>query len=359
MADMVWFSPSTLNSDKNYNMNGVLIKEYLLANHNANNVPLPTKRTHNFKGVVIHNTNLAKSEDDGRQYTAATLNGNVASRTHYYITYLGAWKNLNDEDMNWTCGDTTKGDGNNGCISLEIIMGSRQGVNDLKARDNGAKIAAYILFKNNMTVNDMYTHNYFLNIRNGVKGDYNKLCTTATPTRNCPYYIVWDWEGFRKQVDNYIKILGGKSVYGQEKVIENAKSKYPKIVYIATSSAAMRDGMSKNSKIFGRVTKGKYYPAEKIDKTWIRHPDTGYYSMLKDGPSLFTEIGEYKIGTTKNKLNVRNGPSTKSNKVVVLEAGTQVVVLNEGAIRNDGYTWNRVVINGNIAYLAGEYLKYD
>ena len=89
----MWISPKDLKADKIYNINGVTINEFLLTEHNPNNISQPTKRTHKFKGVVIHNTNGAGSSDDGRQYTAATLNGNMASRTHYYVTNLNAWKN--------------------------------------------------------------------------------------------------------------------------------------------------------------------------------------------------------------------------------------------------------------------------
>ena len=347
---MAWIAPATLIADKKYYINGVTVNEYILAKHNENNIALPTKRTHKFKGVVIHNTNLANSPDDGRQYTAATLNGNMASRTHYYVTYQSAWKNLEDSDMNWTCGDGTTGDGNNGCISLEIIMGSKTGGNDLKARDNGAKIAAYILFINKMTVNDMYTHNYFLNVRNGVQGDYYTLCTKSTPTRNCPYYIVWDWEGFRKQVDGYVKQLGGKSVYSND-------TKDLKNIYIATSKAAIREQPSKLAKIIGRGTKGDYYPGAKTKENWMQHLSSGYYSMLNDGGALFMKVGEYEQKTTTTKVNIRSGPTTKSSIILTVNAGTVLIVFTDKGTMNEGHEWKKVVINNKLGYIAGEYLK--
>lgn len=346
---MGWVSPSKLVADKKYVLNGITINEYLLAKHNENNINLPTKRTHNFKGVVIHNTNPAQSADDGRQYTAATLNGNVASRTHYYVTNLGAWKNLDDSDMNWTCGDGTTGNGNNGCISLEIIMGSKGSAVDLKARDNGAKLAAYMLFINHMTVNDMYTHNYFLNIRNGVQGDYYTLCTKATPTRNCPYYIVWDWEGFRKQVDGYIKQLGGKSIYNE---VADSKN-----IYVATSKAAIRTQPNKLAKIVDRVVKGDYYPGSKVKENWMQHLSSGYYSMLNDGGALFTKVGEYEQKTTTTKVNIRSGPTTKSSIILTVNAGTILITFIDKGVMNEGHEWKKVVINNKLGYIAGEYLK--
>ena len=352
----MWISPPELKADKVYNINGVTINECLLANHNVNNIDNPSKRTHKFKGVVIHNTPRAQSEDDGRQYTAATLNGNMATRTHYYVTELGAWRNLPDEYMNWSCGDGVVGDGNNGCISLEIIMSSRNNPKDLKARDNGAKIAAYILFKNNMTVNDMYTHNYFLNIRNGVTGDYNKLCTSPTPTRNCPYYIVWDWENFRKQVDEYIKKLGGKSIYGGATTHPTTDTTTKHYVYRAISQAAIRTGMSKNSTILGRVTKGKYYLSDKTYDNWFKHYGVDNYSMINDNGLLF-ESCEYEIKTAITAVNVRSTPGLKGKKISRINENEKVFVIKNETVFVDGYTWNLVIINNGIAYVAGEYLK--
>ena len=350
---MAWVSPSTVVPDKTYNMNGVKVNVYLLKNHNVNNIALPSKRTNKFKGVVIHNTDRAYSADDGRQYSAATCNDAVATRTSYYISELSAWQNLELSDMNWSCGDGTTGEGNNGCISLEIIMSSRNKAIDLQSRDNGAKIAAYILYKNNMTVNDMYTHNYFLNIRNGhTDWDYNKLCTTPTPTRNCPYYIVWDWEGFRKQVDAYIVKLGGKSIYDQK-----TNGKEVQWIFKAVSQAAIRPSMSKDSIILGRVTKGDYYPADWINSQWFKHADKKAYSMLNDGGALFSKAGSYTTKRTTCKLNVRQKPSTSASVLTTLSPTTLVYVWDEKPIRANGYDWVKIVADGKIGYVANQYLK--
>ena len=364
MADeMIWVSPSTLKPDKVYKIFDVNINQYLLSKHNVNNIALPTKRTNKFKGVVIHNTPRANSEDDGRQYTAATLNQNVSTRTMYYISELSAWQNLDVNDMNWSCGDGIKGEGNNGCISLEIIMNSRDKAIDLKARDNGAKIAAYFLVQTNKTVDDLYTHNYFLNIRNGhTDWDYNKLCTTETPTRNCPYYIVWDWEGFRRQVDSYIKVLGGKSIYPDEDVDPDTVHKSVQNIYMATSTAAIRDGMSKNSKIYGRVVKGDYYPVDAIytvnGEIWLRHAGQEAYSMLNDGGALFRRVAAYSTKRTTCMVNIRDKASLKGNKVDTLPAQTIVYMwAGEPPVLIDGYHWVKIIYEGKICYIASEYIK--
>lgn len=364
MAGNVWVSPDSIKPDATTTCNGITVNKYLLKSHNVNGIDLPSKRTQAFKGVVIHNTNRAKSADDGRQYTAATLNNNVATRTHFYVTELGAWQNLELGDMNWSCGDGAKGTGNNGCISLEIIMDTKNSANDLKSRDNGAKLAAWILYKKGMTVNDMYTHNYFLNIRDGLgTSDYMTLCTTPTKTRNCPYYIVWDWEGFRKQVDMYVKALGGKSVYDAEPIAPESKSSSEvNYIYQAVSTAAIRADTSKTAKMYGRVVYADYYPVDRLytvgTDVWLRHAHTNTYSMLDDGGALFRRYGEYEEMRTTVFLNARSKPTTKSDIITTLPEKTVVyVVKGIESVKADNYTWVKIIFEGKACYVAREFLK--
>jgi len=359
----IWVPPASVKPDQVTNINGVKINRYILSGHNVNNIELPSKRTQKFKGVVIHNTPRAKSDDDGRQYTAATLNDNVATRTHFYVTEISAWQNLELTDMNWSCGDGNKGEGNGGCVSLEIIMDTKTYDTDLRARDNGAKLAAWILFKKKMTVNDMYTHNYFLNIRDGMKStDYMTLCTTPAKTRNCPYYIVGDWEGFRRQVDTYIRQLGGNSIYPDESVDPDSTYTDVKLIYQAVSTAAIRDEMSKSSKILGRVTKGDYYPVDRKytvnGDIWLRHAGTDSYSMLNDGGALFRQYASYTIKRTTTTVNIRAEASVKSAKVDSVAPQTIIfMVAGKPPVLVGGYHWCQIVYDGKLCYIAGEYLK--
>lgn len=364
MADnkKVWVSPSSLKPDATTTLNGVTVNRYFLKDHNVNNIDLPTLRTNRFKGVVIHNTPRAKSDDDGRQYTAATLNDNVATRTHYYVTDISAWQNLDLAEMNWSCGDKTTGEGNNGCISLEIIMDTPKQDRDLKARDNGARLAAYVLFKNGMTVNDLYTHNYFLNVRNGVTGDYSYLCTTATPTRNCPAYIVGDWDGFRRQVEGYLKALGGKTVLKTDEIDPDTTHEDVQLVYQAVSTAARRAGLSKDSKIYGRVVKGDLYPVDRkytIDGVvWLKHAGVQEFSMLNDEGALFRRNSVYTTKRTTATLNVRANPSSKARIVGTLPYQSIVyMVAGEKPALVDSYHWVKIIFEGKTAYVASEYLK--
>ena len=156
-----YLNPSNCVPDKEYVINGVTVKEYLIAKHNINNIDLPSKRVKPLKGITIHNTeDLANIEDDGRNYTASTVNGNMRTvRVHYYVDDLCAWQNLDESMQNWSCADGS-GDGNATTIAIECIMKSPYDAESLKAMDNCARLTAYLCKKYNLTVDDIYTSHY-------------------------------------------------------------------------------------------------------------------------------------------------------------------------------------------------------
>ena len=199
-------------------LNGVTVHRHFLKDHNVNCITLPPLRTKPLIGVTIHNTDdLPRVEDDGEQYTRATLNGNMGTvRTHYYTDDLCAWQNLEDTRCNWTCADGT-GPGNMQTIAIECIMSGRDGAENTKARNNAARLAAYLLHKNGLTADNLYTHTYWLHVKDGHTklsdtANIDKWCVAPHAYKNCPLYIIPDWIGFKKQADGYIKKLGGSSV---------------------------------------------------------------------------------------------------------------------------------------------------
>lgn len=129
-------------------------------------------------------------------------------------------------------------------------------------------------------------------------------------------------------------------------------------IYKSVSQAAIRPEMSKNSAVLDRVVKGDYYPVDTIyDGVWLKHAGQKAYSMLKDGGSLFTKVGEYTTKRTTTTLNVRQSPSLTGHKMTVLQPTTIVYIWGEKPIRADGYDWAKIVIEGKIGYVAAKYLK--
>ena len=197
------------------------------------------------KSVTIHNTgDLENVYDDGEQYTRATYpNENMGStRVHFYVDDTGAWQNLkagtglcgNDPEgsaeVSWHSGDGSTADGGNmTSLSIEIIM-RESAEHDAIAKDNGARIAAWLLHKYGLSINALVTHTYWVNKTYGYKfDDIDTQCAHMVWVTNpktgkkeqkkwCPYYIFnsssdtvarENWKAFKAVVKKYLDVLNG------------------------------------------------------------------------------------------------------------------------------------------------------
>lgn len=186
--------------------------------------------TGNAKYVTIHNTDdLPAVHDDGEQYTRATWpNQNMqSSRVHFYTDDVGAWQNLkagtglcpNDPvgkaEVSWHSGDgSVKDGGNMTSLSMEIIMGDTP-EHDAKAKDNGARIAAWLLWKHGLGIDKLVTHTYWVNKSVGKTfADVDTQCTNPISGKKwCPSYIFGssnaatakkNWLAFKALVSGYL-----------------------------------------------------------------------------------------------------------------------------------------------------------
>lgn len=201
-----------LQPDNIKNFYGVTVKEYNILEHNPNKIAMPAVMSGEPIGVTIHNTDdirQAQGTTDSEQYTRSTVNGNMGTvRVHFYVDGVEAWQNLPLTQQSWHCGQKGKSDnaksvfGNAQTISIECIMGS---VKDSAAEDNCAKLAAYILNKYNLTIDRLFTHNYWCNVRNGVTGSIDELNTKPDGYKGCPIYIRPHWYEFKTVVYNYMR----------------------------------------------------------------------------------------------------------------------------------------------------------
>lgn len=204
-----------LTADRTHKINGVTVNEYLLTKHNPNKIDLPGRRTKPLIGVTVHNTNdLTNVNDDAEQYTRATYNGNMGTvRVHYYVDDVCAWHNLPDDYQSWHAGQKGKRDmngseaGNAQTISIECIM---TGTGDSKAEDNCARLVAHLLVSNGLSIDNLYTHNYWCNVRRGLKGTTDYLNKTNDGYKNCPIFIRQHWDKFKAAVTGYMEKFSGK-----------------------------------------------------------------------------------------------------------------------------------------------------
>ena len=201
-----------LVADKTSILNGVKVHEYLLTKHNPNRISMPTANLPSKPlGITIHNTaDLANVEDDGEQYTRATVNGNMNTvRVHFYVDDLCAWQNLPLTLSGWHAADGN-GNGNRKTIAIECIMKSSTDSESLKAEDNCARLTAYLMHKYGLNVeNNLFTHTYWLNVKDGKKGTTDYLNTKSNSYKNCPVYILPHWNNFKAKVKKYLNELNG------------------------------------------------------------------------------------------------------------------------------------------------------
>lgn len=233
---------AVLTPDRIYTANGVAVKEYLIINHNPNNIEMPKKRTKPLIGLCIHNTDAIKVKNTtmAEQYTRATVNGNMNSvRVHFYVDDVEAWQNLPLDREGWHAADGT-GNGNTATIAIECIG------NSAKAEDNAARLAAFLLSKHALTTAHLYTHTYWLNVRDG-RGlglAKDERCVYPHPYKTCPIYIIPHWTAFIEKVGGYMP-----------KPVEKPKAKY----YVQVGAFSDK----KNAETFLSEVK-KHYPGSFI-----------------------------------------------------------------------------------------------
>lgn len=198
--------------DKQYNANGVTVNEYLLTQHNPNKISMPTT-TMSPIGVTIHNTgwiSVASGTTPAEQYTRATVNGNMNTvRVHYYVDNVCAWQDLPINRSGWHAADGN-GDGNRRTIAIECIMSNSSDAKSMQSMDNCAKLTAYLLHKYGWTVEkNLFTHTYWLHIRDGHKGTIDQLNVKKHSYKTCPQYIIPIWATFKAMVQKYLDGLNG------------------------------------------------------------------------------------------------------------------------------------------------------
>lgn len=205
--------------------------------------------------VTIHNTDdLDNVHDDAEQYTRATYpneNMNLA-RVHFYVDDVGAWQNLKagtglcaadplgSAEVGWHAGDgSTKDGGNMTSVSMEIIMNDNA-AHDAKAKDNGARMAAWLLWRHGLSIADLVTHTYWVSKAAGKTfSDVDRQCTNRISGKKwCPTYIFAskvqataqkNWEAFKAIVKGYLDELNGKKTEQPvaEKPVKSVKATDP------------------------------------------------------------------------------------------------------------------------------------
>jgi len=236
-----------------------------------------TKNSGRPMSITIHNTeDLDNVHDDAEQYTRATYNENMGSaRIHFYVDDVGAWQNLkagtgmceNDPEgsaeVSWHAGDGSASDGGNmTSLSIEIIMGGEPD-KDAKARDNGARLAAWLLWKHGLDISALVTHTYWVNKSAGKHfDDVDEQCTNPIYGKKwCPVYIFKsttpeyarsNWKVFKKLVKEYLD-----ECYAADKdASKGDETINPYLVKVLTDKVYIRSGAGTDNAVTGSIIAG-------------------------------------------------------------------------------------------------------
>lgn len=299
--------------------------------------------TGKVQGVTIHNTDdLTNVDDDAEQYTRATYNENMGSvRVHYYVDEKGAWQNLkagtglsaNDPkgsaEVGWHSGDGNTGMGNGTTISIECIMKNGTAKDDLTAEDNTARLAAYLLAQNNLSIEQLYTHTYFINKSQGINGSVDTMNTYKIPGiyKYCPLYILPHWAEFKAKVKKYMEEFSQTETDNNQESDQASTNESLKVgdivAFIGTEhfTSSYKTAIKKSCKP-GKATVTKIVEKPNALQThpihlkatnnstsnvngWVNTQD-----IKTDSPNDSTPLIPYLIKVTANSLNIRKGPGT-------------------------------------------------
>lgn len=297
-----------LKPDKTTNFDGVTVNEYLLTKHNPNRIDMPSASMEGkIIGVTIHNTSwitTASGTTPAEQYTRATVNGNMKDvRVHYYVDNTCAWQNLPLTLSGWHAADGS-GNGNRRTIAIECIMSSAYNDHDKKSEDNCARLAAALLKKYNLDINNLYTHTHWLNVRDGKSGSVDYLNTAKNPSKTCPLYILPHWAAFKAKVQAYMKSgtfttknPTTKQLYRVRKSWSDAKSQIGAFSSLDNAKKACKPGYS----VFD-ANGSIVYPAKKSVDEIAREVIQGKWGNGAERKKKLTAAG-YDYNAVQKRVN--------------------------------------------------------
>ena len=308
-----------LKPDTTTTMNGVTVNEYLLTKHNPNHIAMPSASMEGkIIGVTVHNTDwisVASGTTPAEQYTRATVNGNMKDvRVHYYVDNTCAWQNLPHSLSGWHAADGS-GNGNRRTIAIECIMSSAYNVTDKKSEDNCARLAAALLKKYNLGIDNLYTHTHWLNVRDGKSGTVDYLNTARNPYKMCPAYILPHWSAFKTKVKKYLTDAKPtvKNIYRIRKSWADAKSQI-----------------------------GAFSSLENAKKSC----KTGYSVFDANGVNIYTSkttasAVPFKVKVAISDLNIRKGPGTNYARTKYIPVGVYTIIEVQSGTGSDK-GWGRL-----------------
>ena len=227
-------------------------------------------------GITVHNTADIKTAADtnaAEQYCRATYNGNMAGVVvTFYVYKAEIWQLLKETERGWHAADgstrrtghdgKTKIGGNLDTISIEVIG------NLPETEETAKKLIAYLLNKYSLSLNDVYTHNFWMHGIDKIKSGAPK---------NCPIYILPKWDKFVADIAKYMPNIP------QPQITPQPKQK----IYRVQIGAF---GIKANADKYAAELKGKGYSVITALDGKIYRVQVGAFSVRANADKLAKEL---------------------------------------------------------------------
>lgn len=134
--------------------------------------------------VTIHNTGNPNSNAIGERSWLVNPNNDRIASWHYCVDDKRAVQAIPDNENAWHAGDGKEGPGNRTSLSIEVCESGNQ----QKTWENAVGLAANLLYKHNLNIERLTTHNRWTG-------------------KNCPRLILSRWNEFVADVNTTLEYL--------------------------------------------------------------------------------------------------------------------------------------------------------
>ena len=211
---------------------------------------------------------------------------------HWAVDDVQAIQSIEHNRNGWHSGDGGKGTGNRKSIGIEICHSlNPSNPKYAKSEDNGAKLAAIILYQYGWGIDRIRKHQDWSN-------------------KYCPHRILdnGNWEGFKGKVQAYLLQLQGKHTPTPNPTVTSKPTPKPTPAPTATvreyaengTFTATEDIYFRNEPNLNGKTQGMYYKGESVKYDRVRVEDNGFvwisWVSASTGIRRWMPTGETKNG---------------------------------------------------------------
>ena len=271
-------------------------------------------------GVTVHNTGNYKSGTGAENHGKYLQNSgkNLQASWHYAVDDKGVVRCIPENEIAWHAGDKG-GDGNYKTIAIEICVNPDS--NLTVATNNAAELAADILKRHGLTVENLYQHNHWSG-------------------KDCPAEIrkgnPFSWEVFKAVVDRFLNPVIIPVIIPPNPTA----TKSNETLALEVIAGVWGSGEDRKSRLTSAGY--DYLAVQAIVNQKLNKPSAAPVAVFLTVSTMFSPLW----------LNQGWNGSMPTKKVLKMSKGSRVEL-----IERTNSNWFKVKFNGVIGWAAAEYLK--